>query len=271
MKQHRSGVNKMSWHCTKKYVYPILTVTPNSYLDFPLLTTKKTSPQFVLDEFDFFLNGYDNVNQGSAHFKRVWDDWADESGKLGPVYGVQWRRMKVVDPLGMPANYQPYITLPESISPVKNTNYGYFDQLGFVINQLKEEPDSTRHIVNSWNWGDIPNMCLPPCHMMFQFYVQGGFLDLTMYQRSADILIGVPYNIAFYSLLLCYVARETGFIARNFVHDICDAHIYDNQLNLVDEILSQEDHPLPSLEFINNKPTIHNYRHSKFVKLPVVV
>lgn len=195
---------------------------------FPLLTTKTVHFKSVAVELLWFVKGMTNVKWLQERGVTIWNEWADEDGELGPVYGKQWRRW--VTPDG------------EEI-----------DQLANVVEQIRTNPDSRRLIVSAWNPADVPSMALPPCHTLFQFYVANGKLSLQLYQRSADMFLGVPFNIASYALLLAMVAQVTGYEPGEFVHTFGDAHIYSNHRDQVAEQLSREPRALPKLRL---DPTI---------------
>ncbi len=189
---------------------------------FPLLTTKKLHLKSIIHELLWFIQGDTNVKYLQEHGVRIWNEWADEDGNLGPVYGHQWR------------HWQDY-------------DGGAIDQLAEAIETIKTNPDSRRIIVSAWNVAQIDQMALPPCHSFFQFYVADGKLSLQLYQRSADIFLGVPFNIASYALLLMMVAQVTGLQPGTFVHTLGDAHIYTNHLDQVREQLSRTPYPLPRM------------------------
>ena len=191
--------------------------------EFPLLTTKKIHWKSVVHELLWFIAGDTNVKYLQDNGVRIWNEWADEAGELGPVYGHQWRSWQATDGR-------------------------VIDQLKDVINQIKTNPDSRRMLVNAWNVGEIDKMALPPCHMMFQFYVADGKLSCQLYQRSADIFLGVPFNIASYALLTLMIAHETGLAPGEFVHTLGDAHIYDNHLAQVKEQLTRTPKQLPTVK-----------------------
>ena len=186
---------------------------------FPVLTTKKLLFSAVVRELLWFLRGATNINDGLTQYTPIWDAWADSEGELGPIYGAQWR------------------------------NWGGkgIDQIQNAIDLIKHQPQSRRIIVSAWNVADLPRMALPPCHAFFQFYVIGNRLDCQLYQRSADIALGVPFNIASYSLLLAMVAHECNLEAGIFTHPLGDAHIYLNHLEQVDEQLERDPRPLPTM------------------------
>lgn len=189
---------------------------------FPLVTTKRVHTRSVFGELLWFLRGDTNLAWLHANGITIWDEWADENGDLGPVYGHQWRSWPTPDGR-------------------------HIDQLARVIEAIKTNPDSRRHIVSAWNVADVDAMALPPCHALFQFYVANGRLSCQLYQRSADIFLGVPFNIASYALLTHMVAQVTGLEVGDFVHTFGDAHLYLNHLEQADLQLSREPRPLPTL------------------------
>lgn len=189
---------------------------------FPLVTTKKTHLRSIIHELLWFLQGDTNLAYLHENNVKIWDEWADENGDLGPVYGKQWRSWPT--PHG------------EDI-----------DQLSAVLDQIKNNPNSRRMIVSAWNVGEIDNMALPPCHLLFQFYVAGGKLSCQMYQRSADVFLGVPFNIASYALLTMMMAQVAGLEVGDFVHTFGDAHLYSNHLEQADLQLSRTPRPLPTM------------------------
>jgi len=207
---------------------------------FPCLTTKKLHLKSIIHELLWFLNGDTNVKYLQDNGVRIWNEWADkESGDLGHIYGFQWR------------SWPDY-------------NGGYIDQISEVVNTIKSNPDSRRIIVSAWNVADIPNMNLPPCHAFFQFYVADGKLSLQLYQRSADIFLGVPFNIASYALLLQMMAQVTGLKAGDFVHTLGDAHIYVNHFEQVKLQLTREFRPLPLMKINPEVKSIFDFRFSDF-------
>ena len=225
---------------------------------FPLLTTKKVLFDAVLWELLWFLRGSTNINDDLAEHTPIWNAWADEKGELGPVYGKQWRRWNAVNRRGAPIE---------------------IDQIQAAIDLIKTNPDSRRIIVNAWNVGEIDQMALPPCHMFFQFYVVNGRLDCQLYQRSADIALGVPFNIASYATLLMMVARECGLQPGIFTHTMGDAHVYLNHIEGLQEQLKREPKKLPELK-IAQKPfwdlkfedfQLVGYEHEPFIKFKVAV
>ncbi len=189
---------------------------------FPLLTTKKVHFKSVAVELLWFVKGLTNVRWLQERGVSIWDEWADENGELGPVYGKQWRRW----------------TAPDGTE---------IDQLAHVVEQIRTNPDSRRLVVSAWNPADVPSMALPPCHTLFQFQASRGRLDLQLYQRSADLFLGVPFNIASYALLLSMVAQVTGLKPGAFVHTFGDAHIYENHMEQVAEQLARAPRSLPRL------------------------
>jgi thymidylate synthase len=190
---------------------------------FPAVTTKKLHLRSVVGELIWFLSGSTNVKWLQENGISIWDEWADADGELGPVYGYQWRSWPTPDGR-------------------------HVDQLAKVIESIKTNPDSRRHIVSAWNVADVDEMALPPCHMMFQFYVADGRLSCQLYQRSADIFLGVPFNIASYALLTHMVAQQTGLEVGDFVHTLGDAHLYLNHVEQAKLQLTREPRPLPTLE-----------------------
>lgn len=189
---------------------------------FPLLTTKKLHTKSIIHELLWFLAGDTNVRYLQENGVRIWNEWADENGELGPVYGKQWRSWETKDGRTI-------------------------DQIKEVLHQIKTNPDSRRMIVSAWNVGEIDQMALPPCHCLFQFYVSNGTLSCQLYQRSADIFLGLPFNIASYSLLTMMIAQVTGLKPGEFVHTIGDAHIYLNHLEQVNLQLQRKPRPLPKM------------------------
>jgi thymidylate synthase len=190
---------------------------------FPMVTTKKVHLRSIIHELIWFLKGETNISYLKENGVSIWDEWADENGELGPVYGSQWRSWPKPDG-------------------------GHIDQISQVIDQIKKNPDSRRLIVSAWNVAQIENMALPPCHSFFQFYVADGKLSCQLYQRSADIFLGVPFNIASYALLTLMVAQVCGLQAGDFVHTLGDAHLYNNHLDQTKLQLSRECRPLPVMK-----------------------
>jgi len=202
---------------------------------FPLLTTKKLHTRSIVHELLWFLRGETNVRSLQAEGVTIWDEWADERGELGPVYGYQWRSWP----------------LPGG---------GHVDQLADVLAQIRRNPDSRRLIVSAWNVADIPRMKLPPCHAFFQFYVAEGRLSCQLYQRSADVFLGVPFNIASYALLTHLVAQQTDLAPGDFVWTGGDCHLYRNHLEQADLQLARTPRPLPRLVLARKPPTLFDYR-----------
>lgn len=206
---------------------------------FPCLTTKKLHLKSIIYELLWFLKGDTNIKYLQENNVRIWNEWADENGDLGHIYGYQWRSWP---------NYEG----------------GFIDQISEAIDTLKTNPDSRRIIVSAWNVADIPNMNLPPCHILFQFYVANNRLSMQLYQRSADIFLGVPFNIASYALLLQMVAQVTGLQAGDFVHTLGDAHIYLNHLDQVKLQLSRDPHPLPQMKINPDVNDIFKFKFEDF-------
>ena len=206
---------------------------------FPLLTTKKVHLKSIIYELLWFLRGDTNVRWLQEHGVRIWNEWADENGDLGPVYGSQWRAW------------------PDG-------NGGTIDQIAQVIDQIKNTPDSRRIMVSAWNVAEVPTMKLPPCHSLFQFYVAQGKLSLQLYQRSADLFLGVPFNIASYALLLMMVAHVTDLEPGEFIHTFGDAHIYRNHFDQIKEQLSREPRPLPRMVLNPDVKSIDDYKYEDF-------
>jgi thymidylate synthase len=203
---------------------------------FPLLTTKKVHTKSIIHELLWFLRGETNVRSLQAAGVTIWDEWADPDGELGPIYGYQWRSWP------MPGG-------------------GYVDQLANLLAEIRRNPDSRRLIVSAWNVSDIPRMKLPPCHAFFQFYVADGRLSCQLYQRSADIFLGVPFNIASYALLTHLVAQQTDLGVGDFVWTGGDCHLYLNHLEQVDTQLARTPRPLPRLVLKRRAPTLFDYRY----------
>jgi thymidylate synthase len=203
---------------------------------FPLLTTKKLHLRSIIHELLWFLKGSTNTKYLKENGVSIWDEWADENGELGHIYGYQWRSWPKPDGTSV-------------------------DQIARVIDSLKTNPDSRRHIVSAWNVGELDKMALPPCHLLFQFYVADGKLSCQMYQRSCDIFIGVPFNIASYALLTLMMAQVTGLKPGEFVHTLGDAHIYLNHMEQVKLQLSRSPYPLPVMKL---NPAINDISHFTF-------
>jgi thymidylate synthase len=206
---------------------------------FPLVTTKKLHVKSIIYELLWFLRGDTNIRYLNEHGVTIWNEWADAQGELGPVYGYQWRSWPGRDGRAI-------------------------DQISEVIEEIRTNPDSRRLIVSAWNVGDIPQMALPPCHVLFQFYVAGGRLSCQLYQRSADVFLGVPFNIASYALLTMMVAHVTGLAPGDFVHTFGDAHLYDNHLEQARLQLSREPRILPTLQIDSSVGSIFDFRFEHF-------
>ena len=206
---------------------------------FPLLTTKKLHLKSIIYELLWFLRGDTNVHYLQEHGVRIWNEWADPDGSLGHIYGYQWRSWPDYDG-------------------------GHIDQIAQVVDTIKHNPDSRRMIVSAWNVADLDNMNLPPCHTLFQFYVADGRLSLQLYQRSADIFLGVPFNIASYALLLQMMAQVTGLRPGDFIHTLGDAHIYTNHFEQVEEQLSRTPRQLPQMLINPNVNSIFDFQYEDF-------
>ena len=206
---------------------------------FPALTTKKLHFKSIIHELLWFLQGESNVRYLRDNGVSIWDEWADEDGELGPVYGVQWRSWPTADGATI-------------------------DQIAGVVDQIKANPDSRRLIVSAWNPGEIDKMALAPCHAFFQFYVNDGALSCQMYQRSADVFLGVPFNIASYSLLTLMMAQVTGLAPGEFVHTLGDAHLYLNHLEQADEQLTRDPLPPPQMKINPDVNGIFDFRYEDF-------
>ncbi|MFA6949458.1 MAG: thymidylate synthase [Lentimicrobiaceae bacterium] len=206
---------------------------------FPLLTTKKVHLKSIIHELLWFLSGNTNIKYLNENKVTIWDEWADKNGDLGPIYGHQWRSW----------------TAPDG---------RVIDQISNLISSIKTNPDSRRLIVTAWNPGEIQNMALPPCHILFQFYVANGKLSCQLYQRSADVFIGVPFNIASYALLTLMVAQVTNLVPGEFVHTFGDAHIYLNHMEQVNLQLSRTFKPLPQMNLNPEVKDIFSFNYSDF-------
>jgi thymidylate synthase len=207
---------------------------------FPLLTTKKVHLKSIIYELLWFLKGETNIRYLKENNVSIWDDWADKSGELGPVYGHQWRSW-----------------------PTETG--GKIDQITGLIDQIKSNPDSRRLIVTAWNPADVEKMALPPCHCLFQFYVANGKLSCQLYQRSADIFLGVPFNIASYALLTMMIAKVTNLEVGDFIHTLGDAHLYSNHLNQANEQLSRDFKKLPNMKIKSNHSSIFDFKYEDFI------
>lgn len=206
---------------------------------FPLVTTKKTHLKSIIHELLWFLKGDTNVKYLQENGVKIWNEWADEDGNLGPVYGSQWR------------------SWPDSKG-------NKVDQISQVLDSLRNNPDSRRHIVSAWNVGEIENMALPPCHILFQFYVADGKLSCQLYQRSADIFLGVPFNIASYSLLIMMFAQELGLGLGDFVYTLGDAHIYSNHIDQVKLQLTRKPFELPQMDLNASVNSVLDFKYEDF-------
>ncbi len=206
---------------------------------FPLVTTKKVHLKSIIYELLWFLKGDTNVKWLQEHKVSIWNEWADENGNLGPVYGAQWRNWQAADG-------------------------SHVDQISWVVDEIKKNPDSRRLIVNAWNVGELSKMALPPCHAFFQFYVANGKLSCQLYQRSADVFLGVPFNIAGYSLLTMMVAEVTGLNLGEFVHTLGDAHLYSNHIEQTKLQLSRDLKPLPRMRLKRKVNSIFDFQFEDF-------
>jgi thymidylate synthase len=223
---------------------------------FPLLTTKKVHLRSIIYELLWFISGSTNIKYLNDNKVTIWDEWADENGELGPVYGHQWRSWPTPDG-------------------------GHIDQLANLMEQLKKNPDSRRHIISAWNVAEVDKMALPPCHTLFQFYVAEGRLSCQLYQRSADVFLGVPFNIASYALLTQMVAQCCGYEVGDFVHTFGDVHIYKNHFEQVDLQLSRTPRALPVMKINPDVKDIFSFKYEDFqlegydpwpaIKAPVAV
>lgn len=206
---------------------------------FPLVTTKKMFVKGIIHELLWFLQGSTNIQYLTDHDVHIWDEWADEHGELGPVYGSQWRSWPAADG-------------------------GTIDQIAKVVESIRVNPDSRRHIVSAWNVAEVDDMALPPCHTLFQFYVAEGKLSCQLYQRSADVFLGVPFNIASYALLTMMVAQVCDLAVGDFVHTFGDAHLYSNHLEQADRQLAREPFPLPTMHINPEVRDIFGFRYEDF-------
>ncbi|NLF68646.1 MAG: thymidylate synthase [Candidatus Anammoximicrobium sp.] len=206
---------------------------------FPLLTTKRLHVKSIIQELLWFLRGDTNVRYLQQRGVTIWDEWADENGELGPIYGRQWRAWTAADGRSI-------------------------DQIQEVVRTIEADPDSRRLIVSAWNVGDVAQMRLPPCHVLFQFYVSAGRLSCQLYQRSADVFLGVPFNIASYSLLTLMVAQVTGLTPGEFIHTFGDAHLYLNHLEQARTQLQREPRPLPTMRLNPEVRSVFDFRYEDF-------
>lgn len=206
---------------------------------FPVLTTKKLHLRSIIHELLWFLSGDTNIKYLHDNKVSIWDEWADENGELGPVYGYQWRSWPTPDGR-------------------------HIDQIAAVVESIKSNPDSRRHIVSAWNVAEIDKMALPPCHALFQFYVAEGKLSCQLYQRSADVFLGVPFNVASYALLTMMVAQVTGLKPGDFVHTLGDAHLYLNHMEQVDEQLCREPKALPTMKINPAVSSLFDFKYEDF-------
>jgi thymidylate synthase len=211
----------------------------NLNIGFPLLTTKKLHIKSIIYELLWFLKGETNIRYLQEHGVTIWDEWADEFGELGPVYGSQWRAWQTSDGR-------------------------VIDQISQVVDQIRHNPDSRRLIVTAWNPGEVDKMALPPCHALFQFYVANGQLSCQLYQRSADVFLGVPFNIASYALLTMMVAQVCGLGVADFVHTLGDAHLYFNHLDKAHLQLTRKPYPLPQMSINPSVESIFNFNYDDF-------
>jgi len=235
-----NGTHRMDRTGTGTYCVFGRQVRYNLAEGFPLVTTKKVHTKSVIHELLWFLAGDSNVRYLQENGVRIWDEWADDAtGDLGPIYGAQWRTWGAPD--------------GQTI-----------DQLGTIVEELHANPHSRRLVVSAWNVADIPRMALPPCHTLFQFYVEGDRLSLQLYQRSADLFLGVPFNIASYSLLLQMVAGITGYRPGEFIHTLGDTHIYVNHLEQVRKQLTRDPRPLPEMVINPDVADLFGYRFEDF-------
>ena len=207
---------------------------------FPLMTTKKLHMKSIIHELLWFLAGNTNTSYLNDHGVKIWNEWADKNGELGHIYGYQWRSWPAPDGT-------------------------HIDQISQVLDSIQENPDSRRHIVSAWNVGELDNMALPPCHILFQFYIADGKLSCQLYQRSADIFLGVPFNIASYSFLLMMMAQVSGLEPGEFIHTLGDAHIYQNHLAQVKMQLSRDPRPLPEVRLNPDVRSIFDFSFEDFI------
>ncbi len=209
---------------------------------FPLVTTKKVHVKSIIHELLWFLRGETNIRYLTEHGVKIWNEWADEHGELGPIYGYQWRSWEAPDG-------------------------GRVDQISDVVREIRDNPDSRRLIVSAWNAADVPKMALPPCHTLMQFYVLDGRLSCQLYQRSADLFLGVPFNIASYALLTLMMAQATGLKPGEFIHALGDVHLYQNHLEQAQIQLTREPKPLPTMHLNPEIDSIFGFRFEDFTLL----
>ena len=236
---------------------------------FPLVTSKKLHLRSIIHELLWFLSGDTNIRYLKENGVSIWDEWADENGDLGPVYCYQWRKF-------------PRLELAEgTLGDEPLYRAGTVDQISELLDMIRKSPDSRRLIVTAWNPGDVPDMALPPCHSLWQLRILGGKMHLQLYQRSADMFLGVPFNIASYALLLHMLAHVTGYEVGSFVHTMGDAHIYSNHMEQVKLQLSRSPKPLPQLRIVRDVSSIFDFKYEDFeilgydpdpvIKAPVAV
>jgi thymidylate synthase len=219
---------------------------------FPLVTTKKVHLRSIIHELLWFLSGDTNIRYLKENGVSIWDEWADENGDLGPVYGRQWRHFPALEPTA------------ETLKGAPLFRAGSCDQIADLVANIQNSPDSRRLIVSAWNPGELSNMALPPCHTMWQVRVLNGRMHLQLYQRSADMFLGVPFNIASYALLLQMLAQVTGYIPGDFVHSIGDAHIYSNHMDQVEKLLARDLRPLPTMQIKRNVMSVFDFKFEDF-------
>ena len=257
----RTGTGTLSWFGLQCR-YPLAD-------GFPLVTTKKLHLRSIIHELLWFLSGDTNIGYLKANGVSIWDEWADEDGDLGPIYGHQWRHFPRLEASGETREGRPLFFA------------GEVDQIAELVEAIRTTPDSRRLIVSAWNPGDVPEMALPPCHTLWQVRILNGKLHLQLYQRSADMFLGVPFNIASYALLLVMLAHVTGYEPGDFVHSIGDAHIYSNHMDQVQTQLARTPKALPKLRITRDVTSIFDFRYEDFeitgydpdpaIKAPVAV
>ena len=257
----RTGTGTLSWFGLQCR-YPLAD-------GFPLVTTKKLHLRSIIHELLWFLSGDTNIGYLKANGVSIWDEWADEDGDLGPIYGHQWRHFPRLEASGETREGRPLFFA------------GEVDQIAELVEAIRTTPDSRRLIVSAWNPGDVPEMALPPCHTLWQVRILNGKLHLQLYQRSADMFLGVPFNIASYALLLVMLAHVTGYEPGDFVHSIGDAHIYSNHMDQVQTQLARTPKALPKLRITRDVTSIFDFCYEDFeitgydpdpaIKAPVAV